>query len=107
MGLILFLFGYAVISFFIVFLFALAKKQWVLFIPSFSLLLLSGYLFLLEKAQRAKEGDLPVDWHPFSVPSFGTAFINMLIAPLIFFTLIWAVFFLVKFNYKDRKVQDR
>jgi len=101
------LFGYVVISFFIVFLFSLAMKRWVLFIPSFSLLLLSGYLFLLEKTQKAKEGELPLDTHLLSVPSFGTAFINMLIAPLILFTLIWTVLFLVKFNYKDKKVQDR
>lgn len=85
----------ALVSFVFVSLFAIAKKVWLLIIPSLVSLLSFGYLLFWMKYQEAIEDKLPNDYysHPFSVPSTGTYFILMLATPIVIFISIWTIMF--------------
>ena len=85
----------AIVSLVMVYLFAFAKKNWLLFFPSLFSLLLGGYLYFLSQFQRIKEDKLSANYysHPFSEPSVNTNFILLLLTPLIICTLIWTIIF--------------
>ncbi|MBT2606538.1 hypothetical protein [Peribacillus frigoritolerans] len=94
----------AFVSFVIVYLFAVAKKNWLLFIPAPFSLLLGGYFYFLSQFQRIQEDKLPANYysHPFSEPSVNTNFILLLLTPLIICTLIWTII-LYKLQVKRNK----